>query len=288
MLQVDEKRDLLRAALRGTHPVRAVGAHDGLTAKIVAEAGFEAVWVSSFELSASHGLPDASLLTMTQYLDAAEDVDAVIDIPVIADCDTGFGGPLNVSYLMQRYARRHIAAVCIEDKMFPKINSFAEAAQDLISAEEFALKIKAGKEVLDGDGPLLIARTEALISGAGVDEALDRGHAYAAAGADVVLVHSKSKRPDEVLEFGARWDLDVPLAAVPTTYSQVTEATLREAGYGLVIYANHSLRAAVRSVREVLDRLTHAGRAADVESRISPMAEIFALQGMPARFSAEP
>ena len=116
----------LRALLAGTSVVRAVGAHNGLTAKLVERAGFEAVWASSFEISASHGLPDASLVTMTQHLDATTAMDAVTDIPVIADCDTGFGGPLNVAYAMRCYERVGIAALCIEDKLFPKMNSFAE------------------------------------------------------------------------------------------------------------------------------------------------------------------
>lgn len=248
------------------------------------QAGFDAVWSSSFEISASHGLPDASLITMSQYLAASEVMDLCVDIPVIADCDTGFGGPLNAAYTVQRYERAGIAAVCIEDKLFPKINSFADASQDLLPTEEFALKIKAAKEAQRDPDFLLIARTESFIAGLDLSEALDRGHAYVEAGADALLVHSKSKRPDEVLEFAARWDSDVPLVAVPTTYNAVTESTLHEAGFRVVIYANHGLRAAVRGVQETLSALLKAGRAAAVQERIAPMHEVFALQGMPAQY----
>lgn len=282
------KTDRLRDLLAGSSPARAVGAHDGLTAKLVQQAGFDAVWASSFEISASHGLPDASLVTMTQYLDAATAMDAVTDIPVIADCDTGFGGPLNVAYAVQRYARIGIAAMCIEDKLFPKINSFADAAQDLVPAEEFALKIKAAREALGGDDMVLIARTESLIAGLDVEEALDRGRLYASAGADAVLVHSKSRRPDEVLEFASQWDVDVPLVAVPTTYGTVSEQELYDAGFRLVIYANQGLRAAVRGVQEVLRELNAAGTARSVDERIAPMSEVFALQGMPAGYRTQP
>jgi phosphoenolpyruvate phosphomutase len=282
------KAALLRERLRGPAPVRAVGAHDGLTAKLVEQAGFEAVWVSSFELSASHGLPDASLLTMTEYLAASEAMDSVIDIPVIADCDTGFGGPRNVAYAVQRYERSGIAAICIEDQVFPKMNSFADAGQRLVPVEEFAAKIRAGKAAQAGEDFILIARTEAFIAGLGLSEAMDRTHAYAAAGADAVLVHSKSRRPDQVLEFAARWDLDVPLVAVPTSYYTVSEQTLYEQGFRLVIYANHGLRAAIRGVREVLAELNRARSAESVQQLIVPMGEVFELQGMPGSFRTTP
>ncbi|MER6565177.1 isocitrate lyase/phosphoenolpyruvate mutase family protein [Streptomyces sp. NPDC001093] len=278
----------LRDLLTGPSPVRAVGAHDGLTAKLVQQAGFDAVWASSFEISASHGLPDASLITMTQYLDAATAMDSVTDIPVIADCDTGFGGPMNVAYAVQRYARIGIAAMCIEDKLFPKTNSFADVAQDLLPAEDFALKIKAAREALGIRDMVLIARTESLIAGRDIEDALDRGRLYAAAGADAVLVHSKSRRPDEVLEFAARWDVDVPLVAVPTTYGTVSEQELYEAGFRLVIYANQGLRAAVRGVQEVLRELNAAGAARSVDERIASMSEVFALQGMPSGYRTTP
>jgi phosphoenolpyruvate phosphomutase len=272
----------LRELLQTRRPIRAVGAHDGLTAKLVEQAGFEAVWASSFELSASYGLPDASLVTMTQYLDAAETMDAVVRIPVIADCDTGFGGPRNVAHTVQRYERRGIAAICIEDKLFPKMNSFADAAHDLVPTEDFALKIKTGKEAQEGDDFVVIARSEAFIAGLGVEEALERAHAYSEAGADAVLVHSKSRQPDQVLDFASRWDVDVPLVAVPTMYGAVDEETLYKAGFRIVIYANQGLRAAIRGVQDALSELRRGQRAQVVEDRITSMGEVFSLLGMPA------
>jgi phosphoenolpyruvate phosphomutase len=276
----------LRALLADGHVVRAVGAHDGLGAKLVDRAGFEAVWASGFELSASHGLPDASLLTMTQYLDAAEVMDAAVGIPIIADCDTGFGGPLNVAHLMRSYERRGIAAICIEDKMFPKVNSFAAVEHPLISTEDFASKIRSAKLAQQNPDTVLIARTEALISGQGVDEALARARSYAAAGADAILVHSKRRTAAQVLEFGARWDLDLPLVAVPTTYGDVHESDLLDAGFRIVIYANHGLRAAISSMTTTLVELAKTGRGRAVEDRIASMPEVFELQGMHLPFSA--
>lgn len=282
------KASALRELLRGPRIVRAVGARDGLSAKLVEEAGFEAVWASSFETSASHGVPDASLLTMTQFLDAAEAMDIVVDVPVIADCDTGFGGPTNVAYAVQRYERRGIAAICIEDKLFPKINSFADTTQDLLPTTEFAMKIKAGKEARTTDEFLVIARTEALITGLGVPEALERAHAYADAHADAILVHSKSSRPDQVLEFAAGWDRDVPLIAVPTTYPQVAEHTLYDSGFRIVIYASQGMRAAIAGMREALAELYRVESAGALEGSIASMSEVFSLQNMPASFRTLP
>jgi phosphoenolpyruvate phosphomutase len=278
----------LRAMLTRPSPVLAVGAHDGLGAKLVQQAGFDAVWASSFEISASHGLPDASLVTMTEYLAAATAMDTVVDIPVIADCDTGFGGPMNVAYAVQRYERAGIAAMCIEDKHFPKINSFADASQDLIPAEDFAVKIKTAKQAQSSEDLVVIARTEALVAGLDLIEALDRAALYAAAGADAVLVHSKSRRPDEVLAFAERWTLDVPLVAVPTTYNAISADSLSAAGYRIVIYANQGLRAAVRGMQVVLRELSTARTASAVEDRIARMSEVFALQGMPTTYRTAP
>ena len=121
-----------------------------------------------------------------------------------------------------------------------------------------------------------------------MSEALDRADAYVAAGADAVLVHSRSRRPGEVLEFASRWDSDVPLVAVPTTYSTVTESELFEVGFRLVIYANQGLRAAVKGVQDVLSELGGTDRANAVEDRIVPMADVFALQGMQSAFRTKP
>lgn len=286
-MTAQSKATRLRALLACPRMVRVVGAHDGLSARMVEQAGFDAVWVSSFELSASYGLPDASLLDMTRYLDEARSIEAVTGIPLIADCDTGFGGPLNVAHAVRAYENSGIAAICVEDKVFPKMNSFAGAAHELLPVEEFERKIEAGKRAQSGSEFLLIARTEALICGCGIDETLARMRRYANAGADAVLVHSRSTTPEQVLLLAERWTLDVPLVAVPTTYSSVREQTLFDAGYRIVIYANHGLRAAVQNVRAVLDRLAQVDHAAAVEHMIASMADIFALQDMPAAYQVQ-
>jgi phosphoenolpyruvate phosphomutase len=278
----------LRQLLAGPAIVRAVGGHDALTAKLAHAAGFETMWASSLAASASHGVPDASLLTMTQFLDIAESMTQASPLPVIADCDTGFGDARNVAYAVARYEARGIAAMCIEDKRFPKLNSFADGGQDLLPAAEFAAKIRAGKQAQTDPAFLLVARTEAFIAGRDLAEALDRAHRYADAGADAILVHSKSVHPDQVLKFAAAWDRDLPLIAIPTTYPQVTEAELLAAGYRVVIYANQGLRATVSSVQDMLRVLSQAGNAAALEERLAPMQAVFDLQGMPGAYRTAP
>ncbi|MEO3814440.1 isocitrate lyase/phosphoenolpyruvate mutase family protein [Sphaerisporangium sp. B11E5] len=275
------KAAALRRLLDGPGLVRAAGAHNGLTARLVEQAGFDAVWASSFEVSASYGLPDASLVTMTQYLAAAEAMEAVVDIPVIADCDTGFGGPLNVAHMVRSYRRRGIAAVCFEDKTFPKANSLSDAEHELISTDRFVAKIRAAVRAREDGDLVLIARTEALIAGFDVDEALHRGRAYARAGADAVLVHSKDPGPERVLKAAALWDEPAPLVVVPTTYGHVSEDTLHEAGVRVVIYANQGLRALVGGVSRTLRDLRRHGRADAVDQDIVPVSDIFALQRSP-------
>jgi phosphoenolpyruvate phosphomutase len=280
------KAQLLRRLLDSSELIHAVGAHNGLTAKLAERAGFDAVWASGFEISASYALPDASILTMTQFLDAAEAMDAATWLPVIADCDTGFGGPLNVAHAVRSYERRGIAGICIEDKVFPKVNSFAATTHDLVSAEEFCRKVRAGKSAQLAKEFVLVARTEALVSGLGMSAALSRSHAYSEAGADMILVHSKSRDPEQVLEFAARWDEATPLVAVPTTYDGVPEKELQEAGFSMVIYANHGIRAAIRSVSSVLAVLADSRRGQAVADQIVTMREVFDLQGMTMPFES--
>jgi phosphoenolpyruvate phosphomutase len=258
-----------------------MGAHNGLTARLAEQAGFHAAWASGFEISASHGVPDANILTMSESLAAAKDIQEACRLPVIADCDNGYGNAVNVKRTVQDYERAGIAAVCIEDNNFPKRCSFyVGVKRELVSIEEHAGKIRAAITARTDPDFVVIARTEALIAGLGMEEALARAGAYADAGADAVLVHSRSKDPGEILEFGRRWDGRVPLVAVPTTYKSVTAGELRAAGYRVVIYANQGLRAAVRAMRETLGALRRAECAAAVDGMIVPMDEIHALVGV--------
>ncbi len=271
----------LRALLRRPGPALVLGAHDALSAKLAEEAGFDAVWASGFGISAVSALPDANVLTMSETLEAVRRMSDAVRIPVIADCDNGFGNAINVMRTVAEYERAGVAGICIEDNIFPKRCSFyAGVRRELVPTDEHARKIQAAKAVRSDPDFVVIARTEAFIAGWGTQEALKRARAYAEAGADAVLVHSKSSTFDELKDFTAAWDGTCPLVAVPTTYANITAADLAAAGFKLVIFANQALRAAVKAMREALITLKQEGRPAAVDDRIATLPEIYELVGV--------
>ncbi len=271
----------LRRLLLEKAPLRLIGAHDGLSAKLGERAGFDAIWASGFEISASHALPDANILTMTEYLHAATMMNDAVSLPVVADCDTGYGNSNNVIQLVRKYEAAGIAAVCIEDKQFPKVNSFVGLRQELAPIAEFVGKILAAKNAQSNPDFMVFARVEALIAGGGMEEALTRARAYVEAGADGILIHSKEKTPDEILTFIDRWNLDAPLILVPTTYPSLGFDRIRALKkVKAVIYANQGLRSAVTAMQRDLREIVENGSAAGIEERIVPMSTLFELQGM--------
>lgn len=260
--------------------VRLAGAHDGITAKLVELNGFDGVWASGLEVSTSYAVPDANILTMTQYLQAASVMNDAVSIPVVADCDTGYGNSNNVMYMVKKYEAAGIAAVTIEDKLFPKVNSYIPGRQELAPIAEFVGKILAAKNAQESEDFMVIARVEALIAGWGQEEALRRAHAYVNAGADAILIHSKSSTPDEIVGFVKAWDFSAPLVIVPTSYPMLTLEEMNQLGIKMVIYANHGLRAAIKAINEVFSEINRAGRLDTIDDRIVPMNEVFELQGM--------
>ncbi|MEU5692002.1 isocitrate lyase/phosphoenolpyruvate mutase family protein [Actinosynnema sp. NPDC020468] len=267
-----------RAVLAREGAVRVAGAHDALGASLAQRAGFPAVWASSLEISAARCVPDASMLTMTEYLEAAVRMQRQIGIPVVADCDTGFGNNLNVAYLVHEYEAAGITAICIEDKYYPKMNSFAPGRHDLLDVDTFARKIAVAKQAQSGEDFFVIARTEAIISGLGVDEALKRGHAYVKAGADAVLVHSKAKTNVQVLSFLQQWDSPVPVVVVPTTYPDWPFDEAVAAGASVVIYANQGLRATVGALRDTFRAIVAQGSSVALEGDLATLDDVFDLQ----------
>lgn len=263
-------------------PARIMAAHNPLSARLVEEAGFDGVWASGFEISAALGLPDISLVSMAEHLEVVRAMAARTRLPVVADIDTGFGNALNVLHAVRSYEAAGAAAVVIEDKVFPKVTSLVEGGrQDLLRIAEFQGKIEAARHARNDPDFLIIARTEALIAGAGPDAALERGRAYAAAGADLLLVHSKSSGPGEIEGFIAAWDGGIPIVIVPTAYPQMTMARAAASGrVGLVIYGNHAIRAAVAAMQQSFARIMADGDTLGVEGGIAPVGEIFRLQGM--------
>lgn len=270
--------DALRAKLDVGRPAIAMAAHNPLAAKLATEAGFDAVWGSGFELSASYAVPDANILPMGVHLEMMRAMSEVQAGPIIADLDTGFGNAVNVAYAVPRYAAAGVAAVVIEDKTFPKDSSLRpDGRQELVSVEAFQGKIEAAKAAAP---VLVVARTEALIADLGQDEALRRGAAYAEAGADAVLIHSKRRDPDEILAFCCAWSGSVPLVLVPTSYPQLSFSEIAALGkVGLVICGNHAVRAAVAAMRRTFARILAEGGIGGVEGEIASVSDVFALQG---------
>lgn len=267
-----------RSVLAGSDIVRVAGAHHALSGYLAQEAGFQAVWSSSFEVSASRCLPDASILSMTEYLEAAANIQKALSIPVVADCDTGYGDNLNVAHMVHEFEGAGITAVCIEDKLFPKMNSFVGNGQALLDTAAFAAKIRTAKNAQDSSDFFVIARTEALISGLDVDRALERCRAYADSGADAVLVHSKQRTKDQVLAFLDGWDGRVPVVVVPTTYPDWHIDEARAAGVSVVIYANQGLRASVSSLRDAYQAIYRDGDTTGIEGSIASVGDLFELQ----------
>jgi len=267
-----------RSVLSRDGIVRVAGAHDALGGVLAQESGFQGVWSSSLEVSAARCLPDASLLTMTEYLQAAANTQKALSVPLVADCDTGYGNTMNVAHMVHEYERAGITAICLEDKLFPKMNSFVGAGQALLSAEDFARKIKAAKDSQSDPDFFVIARTEALISGLSMEEALSRCHVYADAGADAILIHSKAKTNDQILEFLARWGGRKPVVIVPTTYPDWHIDDAAKAGVSVVIYANQGLRATVSSLRRTFRSIVEHGDSTELEDSIASISEVFSLQ----------
>ena len=273
--------EILRKKLEGNSIIKVGGAFDAMSAKLVENSGFDAVWAGSFAISATHALPDASILTMTEFFDVASNMSSTCEIPIIADCDTGYGGPSNVRHMVRKYENAGISSICIEDKTFPKENSLLENGKnDLLSEKEFVAKILAAKEARNNKNFIIIARVEALISGAGMGEALKRATAYENAGADTILIHSKQKTPDEIFEFADSWKGSVPLVVVPTTYDSVKISELESHKIKMVIYANQTLRVAHMAMTGLLNELIKADHISDVKDKISTMQDIFNLQEM--------
>jgi phosphoenolpyruvate phosphomutase len=269
----------LRDLLESRRCEQILEAHNALSAAVVEEAGLPGIWASSLTLSCSLGLRDNGELTMTQALEILESMTARVDIPVLFDGDTGYGHLGHFQQLVRKLEGRRVAGVCIEDKVFPKMNSFVRSEQQALApVAEFCAKVRAGLDVRRDPDFVVMARTEALIAGLGMDEALSRAERYVEAGADAILVHSKAATAAPVFEFMRRWKGRAPVVCVPTTYYGTPPAAFEEAGISLVIWANHMLRAALEAMRRVAVRIHDLGSARGVEDMIAPMQDLLRLQ----------
>ncbi|GGG72621.1 phosphoenolpyruvate phosphomutase [Salipiger pallidus] len=272
----------LREIISSGGMARVMAAHDPMSARLVEEAGFDAIWASGFEFSAAMGLADVSLVSMTQHLDNMRRMADRSSLPIVADVDTGYGNAVNVIHTVKQFEAAGASAVVIEDKAFPKVTSLiAGGRQDLLPIPENQGKIEAAVSARQDPDFLVIARVEALIAGRGEAEALERARAYEAAGADMILIHSKQKTPDEIESFINAWNGAVPIVIVPTAYPQMTEARAAAFGkVGMLIYGNHAIRAAVTGMQKVFAQIIAEGGIETANDEIVPVSEIFRLQDM--------
>ncbi|WP_262695952.1 phosphoenolpyruvate mutase [Kordiimonas aquimaris] len=255
-------------------------AHNALSARIAENAGFKALWASSLTISASMGLRDANELTWTQSLDLISGMIDAVGIPILMDADSGYGDFNIFSRFVRKAGERGVAGVCIEDKLFPKINSFAKTEQHLASVNDFCAKIRAAKDNQIHPDFMLVARTEALVVGADLEETLVRAEAYYEAGADAILVHSKSNTAHEILAFADKWSNKAPIVVVPTTYADTPTDTLTNAGVSTLIWANHSLRAAIRSMEDITARIFKQQSLNGIDADVTSIEDVFSLTDM--------
>lgn len=277
---LSKKTSRLKQMLKGDGMSFLMEAHNGLSAKIAEEAGFEGIWGSGLSISAALGVRDNNEASWTQVLEVVEFMADATTVPILLDGDTGYGNFNSARRLVMKLEQRGVAGVCMEDKLFPKTNSFLRStAQPLADIEEFAGKIRAAKEAQRDDDFVVVARVEALIAGHGMEEALKRGEAYRKAGADAILIHSKERHPNEILQFKKEWGDRLPLVIVPTKYYTTPTEAFREAGFKIVIWANHLMRSALSAMQVAAKTIFENQTLVGVEEKVAPLAEVFRLQG---------
>lgn len=278
----------LRALLESKHTEFLLEAHNGLSARITEEAGFKGIWASGLAISSQFGVRDNNEASWTQVVEMLEFMSDATSIPILLDGDTGYGNFNNLRRLVRKLEQREIAGVCIEDKIFPKTNSFIGGErQPLADVDEFCGKIKAGKDSQNDPNFSIIARVEALIAGWGLSEALHRAEAYHQAGADAILIHSKLSQADEILTFAQEWAERAPLIIVPTKYYSTPTEVFRKAGISVVIWANHLIRASAAAMAEIAREIHETETLVSIEDRVAPVNEIFRLQGAEELLAAE-
>lgn len=284
------RRRRLRQLLKIRPVVKAIEVHSGLTGLIAEKTvvehegrldQFDAMWISSLCDSTAKGKPDIELVDMTSRFRTIDDVMEVTTKPIIFDGDTG-GLTEHFVYTVRSLERMGVSAVIIEDKTGLKKNSLfgTDVAQTQDSIENFSAKIAAGKKVQLTDDFMIIARIESLILEQGMEDALARARAFAQAGADGIMIHSRKKDPAEIFEFCDRFraeNTEVPIVVVPSSYNIATEEELGAHGANIVIYANQLTRSAFPAMEETAKDILRYHRAKEVDDHLMPIKDIISL-----------
>jgi len=267
--------------LDADEPVVAAGAYDALSARLVAEAGFPALYMTGFGAAASLlGRPDVGLLTMTEMVDQARRMVDATDLPVIADADTGYGNALNVLRTVRSYEQAGVAALHLEDQVAPKRCGHLDGKQ-VVPADDMVAKVRAAAAARTDPDLVLIARTDAR-SVEGLDAALARARRYHEAGADVLFVEAPQTEAE--VETVARQLADVPLLfnwAEGGRTPALPMERLRDLGFSIVIFPVSTLLAATQAVRQVLRAIRHTGTPAEAMDRLVPFGEFLDFIGLP-------
>ena len=286
----DIRRGRLKRVLEMKGLVTAMEAHDGLTGLIVENTvvhqdggahQFDAMWVSSLCDSTAKGKPDIELVDMTSRFRTIEDITEVTTKPIIFDGDTG-GKTEHFVYTVRSLERLGVSMVIIEDKTGLKKNSLfgTEVVQTQDSIENFSAKICAGKKAQRTKEFMICARIESLILEQGMEDALTRAFAFAKAGADAIMIHSRKKDPSEIQEFIERFrakDKTTPIVLVPTSFNSVTEEEWKQRGANIIIYANQLMRAEVPAMQKAAETILENHRAKECDDMIMPFKDIIRL-----------
>ena len=284
------RRKRLRQIINLRPIVKTIEVHSGLTGLIAEKTivehngeidQFDAMWISSLCDSTAKGKPDIELVDMTSRFRTIDDVMEVTTKPIIFDGDTG-GKIEHFVYTVRTLERMGVSAVIVEDKVGLKKNSLfgTEVSQTQDSIEHFCEKIKAAKDVQLTDEFMIIARIESLILEQGMDDALERAHAFVGAGADGIMIHSRKKDPAEILEFCDKFrekNKETPIVVVPSSFNSITESELAEHGVNIVIYANQLTRSAFPAMEQTAKDILKYHRAQEVDDRLMPIKDIISL-----------
>lgn len=259
-----------------------IGVYDGVSALLAEKWKFDFVWVSSFCCSAVMGLPDVGIIGPEDILNVVHCVRRCINLPIVTDLDSGYGDAVKVFHVVEAMARAGVGTVCIEDNPTSKRCSLYDGYErTLASVDEHIARLRAARAGVKASGAdcRIVARTEALVAGMGMDEALKRANAYAEAGADGVFAQSLDATGEEILNFGRLWKRKTPYFIAPTRLPHVTKANFAKAGISHTIFANQGLRAAHTAIDRTFGTLAQADSADSVTSSISSVATVASLVG---------
>lgn len=297
----DERRKKLKKILESNN-VRAIEVHNGISGLIAEKSSFEkdgiqkefdALWISSLTDSVAKGYPDEEIISVDSRISTVDQIINITSKPIIYDGDTG-GFLEQLNYLIKRLEIFGVSAITIEDKKYPKVNSLIENGKHVLEdKEKFSEKIKYAIRSRSSKDFMIIARIESLICGEGQDKAIERAISYIEAGADSIMIHSKNTSPDEILTFASLYNkIDFPygrkpLMCVPTTYNIVTEEELIKAGFNIILYANHQLRASYLAMKNVChDILSHDSSSYSL-LRCCSLKEILEVVGSSRSYESE-